>query len=220
MLSDLTWCRVRLKPDGTRWRTGGEVKGKVANGVGSQYSHTTSERGVSSITNADAHTSATSCRLNWRPADLNGLVPFGERRNLVSARVPSRFKALYYPCTYTYVEWPQQTLNSDLLNLIQQCFTLHRDAQDFTVNLLGNGFHLSYLGMYDSWELCLKMRLLEIIKAYWLHGISHNYCVVTGINFCTFNWFSQILFLHTSRLRNKFFQFSDDLRTRNMLTVE
>ena len=23
--------------DGTRWRTGGEVKGKVANGVGSQY---------------------------------------------------------------------------------------------------------------------------------------------------------------------------------------
>jgi len=30
------------------------VKGKLANGVGSQYSHTTSERGVSSITNADA----------------------------------------------------------------------------------------------------------------------------------------------------------------------
>jgi hypothetical protein len=30
--------RVQLKPDGTRWRTGGEVKGKLANGVGSQYS--------------------------------------------------------------------------------------------------------------------------------------------------------------------------------------
>jgi len=26
------------------------------------------------------------------PADLNGLVLFAERRNLVSARVPSRFK--------------------------------------------------------------------------------------------------------------------------------
>jgi len=26
---------VRLTPDGTRWRTGGEVKGKLANGVGS-----------------------------------------------------------------------------------------------------------------------------------------------------------------------------------------
>ena len=30
--------RVQLKCDGTRWRTGGEVKGKLANGVGSQYS--------------------------------------------------------------------------------------------------------------------------------------------------------------------------------------
>jgi hypothetical protein len=26
-----------LKCDGTRWRTGGEVKGKLTNGVGSQY---------------------------------------------------------------------------------------------------------------------------------------------------------------------------------------
>ena len=42
----------------------GEVKGKLANGVGSQYSHTTSQHGVSSITNADAHTSAASSRLN------------------------------------------------------------------------------------------------------------------------------------------------------------
>jgi len=29
--------RLQLKFDGTRWRTGGEVKGKLANGVGSQY---------------------------------------------------------------------------------------------------------------------------------------------------------------------------------------
>jgi len=44
--------------------------------------HTTSERGVSSITTAD-----------WTdvPADLNGLVRFAERQNLVSARVPSHF---------------------------------------------------------------------------------------------------------------------------------
>jgi hypothetical protein len=54
--------------------------------------HTTSEHGVSSITTADAHTSAASSRLNWRPsAGLNGLVRFAERRNLVSARVPSHF---------------------------------------------------------------------------------------------------------------------------------
>jgi len=30
--------RFQLKCDGTRWRTGGEVKRKLANGVGSQYS--------------------------------------------------------------------------------------------------------------------------------------------------------------------------------------
>ena len=68
--------RVRLKPDGTRWRTGGEVKRKLANGVGSQYSYTTSEHGVSSINNADAHTSAASSRLNWRPRRFKWTRPF------------------------------------------------------------------------------------------------------------------------------------------------
>jgi hypothetical protein len=42
--------------------------------------HTTSEHGVSSMTTADAHTSAASSRLNWRPpADLNGLVLFARK---------------------------------------------------------------------------------------------------------------------------------------------
>jgi len=36
------------------------VKGKLANGVGSQYFHTTLERGVTNITTADAHTLAAS----------------------------------------------------------------------------------------------------------------------------------------------------------------
>jgi len=54
--------------------------------------HTTSEHGVSSITTADAHTSAVPV-VDWTdaPADLNGLVRFAERRNLFSARVPSHF---------------------------------------------------------------------------------------------------------------------------------
>ena len=83
---------MRLKLDGTRWRTGGEVKEKPVNGVGSQHSHTNSEHGVSSVTNADAHASAASSHWTDAPADLNGLVLFGERRNLVSSRVPSYFK--------------------------------------------------------------------------------------------------------------------------------
>jgi len=40
------------------------VKGKLANGVGSQYSNTALEHGVSSITTADVHTLAASSQLN------------------------------------------------------------------------------------------------------------------------------------------------------------
>jgi hypothetical protein len=78
----------------SRWNvmTHGDAReGKVANGGCSQY-YTTSEHGVSSITIADAHTSAASSRLNEAPTDLNGLVRFAERWSLVSARVPSHFK--------------------------------------------------------------------------------------------------------------------------------
>ena len=68
--------RACSEPGGTWWRTGGEVKGKLANWVGSQYSHSTSERGLSSITKADAHTSAASSRLNWRPHRFEWTRPF------------------------------------------------------------------------------------------------------------------------------------------------
>jgi len=43
---------------------------------GSQYSHTTSERGVSSITTADAHTSAASSRLYGSPRRFKWTRPF------------------------------------------------------------------------------------------------------------------------------------------------
>jgi hypothetical protein len=69
----------------------GELRGNwQMEWVGSTL-HTTSEHAVSSITTAYTHTSAASSRLNDAPADLNGLVSFGERRSLVSARVPSHF---------------------------------------------------------------------------------------------------------------------------------
>ena len=69
-------CRARSKPGGTWWRKGGEVKRKLENGVGSQYSHSTSKRGVSSITTTDAHTSDASSRLNWRPDRFKRTRPF------------------------------------------------------------------------------------------------------------------------------------------------
>ena len=54
--------------------------------------HTTSEHGVFSITTADAHTSAASRRLNWRPRRFKWTRPFPRKTKLVSARVPSHFK--------------------------------------------------------------------------------------------------------------------------------
>jgi len=44
------------------------------------------------LLSTDPHSSAASSRLNDTPADLNGIVRFAERPNLVSARVPSRFE--------------------------------------------------------------------------------------------------------------------------------
>ena len=53
--------------------------------------HTTWKHGVSSITTADAHISAASSRLNWRPRRFKWTRPFRRKRNLVFARVPSHF---------------------------------------------------------------------------------------------------------------------------------
>ena len=68
--------------------------------------HTTTEHGVSSITTADAHTPAAIVDWTVAPADLNGLVRFAERRNLVSARVPSHFN---WPLTSDKASWQYRT---------------------------------------------------------------------------------------------------------------
>jgi len=89
-------CRVQLKRDGTRWRKGGEVKGKLANGVGSQSpSHRfTLPRNLVYPALLPLMRTPRLPAVDWTdtPADLNGLVRFAERPNLVSERVPSHFK--------------------------------------------------------------------------------------------------------------------------------
>jgi hypothetical protein len=97
--------RVRLKPGGTRWRTGGEVKGKLANGMGSQYSHTTLEHGVSSITTPDAHTSAASSRLNWCPHRFKWTRPFRRKTKSGFCACAITFQTHY---TSVGLFWKQQ----------------------------------------------------------------------------------------------------------------
>ena len=89
------WCRVQLECDGTRWRTGGEVKGKLANGVGSQYpSHYLGHVVYPALLPLMRIHRLPVVDWTDAPAVLNGLVRFAERRNLVSARVPSHFKRI------------------------------------------------------------------------------------------------------------------------------
>jgi hypothetical protein len=86
-------CRVQLKYDGTRWRTGREVKEKLANGVGRQYS--SRYLGTWCIQHYYRRCAHLGCQYSTEmtpPANLNGLVRFAERRNLVSARLLSHFK--------------------------------------------------------------------------------------------------------------------------------
>jgi hypothetical protein len=54
--------------------------------------HSTLEHGVSSITAADAHTSAASSRLNWRPRRFKWTRPFRRKTKSRFWRVPSHFK--------------------------------------------------------------------------------------------------------------------------------
>jgi len=86
------WGRVQLKCDGTRRHPEGELKGKLANGVGSQYPSL--PRNVVYPALLPLMRTPQLPVVDWTeaPADLNGLIRFAERRNLVSARVPSHFK--------------------------------------------------------------------------------------------------------------------------------
>jgi hypothetical protein len=98
--------RVQLKCDGARYRTGREVKGKLANGVGSQYSlHTLGTRCVQHHYHYYRQTRTTRLPVvDWTdaPADLNGLIRLAKRGNLVSALVPSYFKRFrhWLMCTH------------------------------------------------------------------------------------------------------------------------
>jgi hypothetical protein len=96
-LASSTSSRVQLKCDGARWRRVGKWRGKLANAVGSQYpSHYLGTRFIQHYYRWCAHLGCAVVHWTDAPStpspDLNGLVRSLERRNLVSAHVPSYFK--------------------------------------------------------------------------------------------------------------------------------
>ena len=130
-------CRARSEPGGTRWRTGGEMKGKLANGVGSQYSHDTSERGLSSITQADAHTSAASSRLNWRPHQFKWTRPFRGKKKSGFCACAITFRTSYTALCEPWCSSLPLTIFSRLPTVFvsRVLFAIFSDTVCFTVEL-------------------------------------------------------------------------------------
>jgi hypothetical protein len=79
---------AQLKRNGTRWRTAVEV----AYGVGSHYPSLPRNMVYPALLPLMRTPRLPVVDWTDAPADLNGLVRFAERQNLVSARVPSHFK--------------------------------------------------------------------------------------------------------------------------------
>ena len=152
----LNVSRLQLKCDGTRWRRARNWRGNRPMEWVASTLHTTSEHGVSSITTADAHISAASNRVNWRPpADLNGLVRFAEKRNLVSARVCHHISTGLY-----YLEVKDQ---------------LHTPADFLSRN--GRWFSVSVLFGFQNWSeyTRIEKNVLTLTGFHWL-SIGHAAC--------------------------------------------
>jgi len=120
--------RLQLECDGTRWRTGEEVKGKLANGVRSQYTFTL-PRNVLYPALLPLMRTPRLPVVDWTeaPADLNGLVRFAERWNLVSASVQSHFNWSLLNMELRYLNWTQLTYTAgigEVLTVITGSFFL------------------------------------------------------------------------------------------------
>ena len=102
MVTRTRLSRIQFKCDGTRWRMGGEVKGKLTNEW--VASTLTLPRNIVHPALLPVMRTLRLPVVDWTdvPADLNGLVRFAVRRNLVSARVPSHFKRSIL--RYTYID--------------------------------------------------------------------------------------------------------------------
>jgi hypothetical protein len=77
--------------------------------------HTTSERGVPSITTADVHTSPASSRLNWRPRRFKWTRPFRRKT-----------KSGFCACLITF----QTQSTADLIGVLQLCLQYSKVRND------------------------------------------------------------------------------------------
>jgi hypothetical protein len=82
--------------------------------------HTTSERGVSSITNAYAHTSAASSRLNWRPRRFKWTRPFRlkTKSGFCACAITFQTQSTSNTHTFLWVVWHKRYRQRDIYKFI------------------------------------------------------------------------------------------------------
>ena len=162
-------CRIPLKCDGTRWRTGGEVKRNLANAVRSKYS--SHYLGTCYTQDYGRWCSQLGCQqltVLTHPADLNVLVLFAKRRNLFSAHVPSHFKRSL-PNMNIFVTTFYVLVALDMWRKLWRHDELH---SAHTSNFL------SYTGLYR--ERITQVFLL--LNEFWLSVLNCNHTCTNGQN--------------------------------------
>jgi len=114
--------------------------------------HTTSEHGVSSITTADAHTSAASSRLNWCPCRFKWARPF--RR-----KTKSGFRACVI--TFQLASTPYIYNNWYLLFFFVDCFPgcvgKFQPIQENSQLKMHNTYQLLYIYSLPPWWWATNM---------------------------------------------------------------
>jgi len=127
--------------------------------------HTTSEHGVSSITTADANTSAASSRLNWRPRRFKWTRPFRRwtKSGFCACAITFQTQSTYWECVFValviqHVMRVRRITLSSVARLCPQNFcTLSRKRHDFRKEV--NEREMCFDFLYNF--RCMKSRSKE-----------------------------------------------------------
>jgi hypothetical protein len=112
--------------------------------------HTTSEHVASSITTADAHTSAASSRLNWRPRRFKWTLPFRRKT-----------KSGFCACVIAF----QTQSTTDLQDF---CFTFWRESLYFVCQPISRPLQPKNTCLIDHINLTvIKTRILRSFFTRW-----------------------------------------------------
>ena len=139
--------------------------------------HTTSEHGVSSVTTADAHASAASSRLNWRPRQFKWTCPFRRKT-----------KSGFCACAITFQT--QSTTQQVFGDTLLTCYL------EGTNNDIRSTYSFFYNYTVPSHRHIKSCRPSPVLSWNTVSGISHplSVCTLSWIQ-CSFILFSLYIYI-------------------------